>query len=87
MANWTLSNYPAASAWLENTPDGPLKRQATAVYAATVAPYHPADAARWAIMLEPGHERTALLRKIHAAWERQDEAAATEFARQHGLGE
>jgi hypothetical protein len=87
MKNWTRSDYPAATAWLGGIPDGPFRREATAVYAETVAPYYPAEAATWAITLDEGDKRTALLRRIHSSWQKKDAAGAAEFARQHGLGE
>lgn len=85
MKGWTQSDYPAATAWLEGTLDGSLRRQATITYAETVARYHPDVAAKWALTLDQDEQRESLLESIHSVWMKKDKAAAEAFAKQHGI--
>ncbi len=87
MNQWTQDDYKAAGLWLNDFKDGPAKEAAVRSYAGTVAPYEPATAAEWALTLPEGNGRGELLKKIHQEWKGKDEAAAAEFARQHGIGE
>jgi hypothetical protein len=87
MDQWTREDYKAAGVWLNDFKDGPAKDAAVKSYANTVAPYEPASAAEWALTLPEGEEKKKLLITIQKQWKGKDEAAATEFARQHGIAE
>jgi hypothetical protein len=87
MDQWTREDYKAAGVWLNDFKDGPAKDAAVKSYANTVAPYEPASAAEWALTLPDGEEKKKLLIRIHKEWKGKDEAAATEFAQEHGIGE
>jgi hypothetical protein len=87
MQYWTEYNYPAAGTWLSAAPDGPVKDAAVKSYASTVAATDPATASQWALTLPAGDDRAALMKDIYTEWKKQDEAAATKFAKDNGIGE
>lgn len=84
---WTRDDYRAAGEWLNSAPSGPARNSAVTSYAATVAPHEPASAAQWALTLEAGPSRDALLKEIHGHWKNRDPDAAEVFARKHGIAE
>lgn len=85
VSDWAGADYQAAGEWLAATPDGPAKTAATATYASTLAPYHPATAAQWALTLPPGEARDRILPQIYQSWSKTDPSAATAFAKQNGI--
>jgi hypothetical protein len=85
MERWTIEDYGAAGGWLATTPDGPVKNTAVANYAAKVAHYDPATAARWAETLPSNNDRSFLLRKVYEEWHARDASAAAAFAAKHGI--
>ena len=87
MDQWAREDYKAAGVWLNDFKEGPVKDAAVRSYATTVAPYEPASAAEWALTLPEGEQKSKLLINIHKQWKGKDEAAAAEFAREHGIGE
>lgn len=82
--DWTRNDYKAAGEWLAAAPAGSNKETAVMSYAETVAPYDPEVAAQWAATLD-GNRKEETLKRIHAALEAKDPAAAGEFAKRHGL--
>lgn len=85
VGQWTQQDYLAAGAWLTNVPNGPAKEAAVSSYATTVAEYEPQTAVQWALTLPPGDRKDATLESIYQNWPKDDFAAATQFAKEHGI--
>lgn len=84
--NWAQNDFQATGAWLNTTPDGPVKETAIRKYAETVSRYEPEAAAQWAATLPQGKDRDETLRKIYDNWPKKDaasQAAAAAFAKKH----
>ncbi len=85
MREWALSDSVAASAWLEDQPDGRLREAAAAAFTATILPYEPAAAAVWSNSLADPRLRVESLEKSVGAWASQDPEAAREWIAQADL--
>jgi hypothetical protein len=85
MRQWANDDYKAAGEWLNDFKNGPTKDVAVKSYADAVLPYDPAAAAEWAVTMPAGKEKTDLMGNIYRQWKSKDEAAAAEFAREHGI--
>jgi hypothetical protein len=85
VSTWTRNDFKAVDQWLTLVPEGSLKNIAVRSYAETLAPHEPETAAQWAITLPPGEARDQTLREIHQSWLKADPAAASAFAKTHGI--
>ncbi|RYD60820.1 MAG: hypothetical protein EOP83_18515 [Verrucomicrobiaceae bacterium] len=85
MNSWTKNDHQAAATWLSAAADGPVKNSAIAGYVTAVAEYEPEIAARWAITLPDGKERTESLQWVHQNWPEEEAAARDAFAKEHGF--
>lgn len=86
VSNWTRQDYKAAGEWINASKEGPARDASVRIFSVTVAPFEPESGAQWAETLPPGKERDEALRSIHSEWTKKDKAAATDFAKKHGLG-
>lgn len=88
VGQWTQKDFQATGAWLNQTPDGPVKHAAIRSYAETVAEYEPESAGQWAETLPQGKDRAETLKQIYENWPKNDDAskeAAAAFAKKHGI--
>ncbi len=85
VGDWTQTDYKAAGDWLESQPDSAVKTSAVRSHALTLARHQPDAAARWAMTMPTGEDRTSTLKMVVDRWRTIDAAAADAFASQHGV--
>lgn len=84
MSHWTQSDYRAAGEWLAAAEAGPVKEEAVASYATTVAPYDPEAAAQWVGTLPQGERRREVAAQVLGQW-KEGESGREAFAEREGL--
>lgn len=85
---WTEKDFPAAGAWLNSTPDSPVKQTVVCAYAERVFPYDRDTALQWVETVPAGAEREKSVARIYDIWPKEsdsDKAAAKAFADRYGL--